>query len=268
MTFRAPLFVPGSRPDRFDKALASSADAIIIDLEDAVAPNSKAKARADTLSWLSQAGRQKRIGVRINSVRTAEGCADIVDFARTDIRPDFIMIPKVQSAIDLEIHSQALSSNDLLAIIECGTGVANAHQISQRSSFGVLFGGVDYSASVGADLQDWDALLYARGAIAAACGAASIPCYDAPYVDASDLDGLARTSLQSRKLGFFGRACIHPKQTEAVKSTFAPTPEERALAAKIAKAAHTANGGVVLVDGKMVDKPVLIAAQRLLQTQS
>ncbi len=264
MTFRAPLFVPGARPDRFDAALASDADAVIIDLEDAVAPIDKFKARADTLNWLSQTTSGKSIGVRINSIRTPEGCADVVDFARAETTPDFFMIPKVQSAIDLEIHSQALASTDLFAIIECGAGIANAHQIAQHSPIGILFGGVDYSASTGADLHSWDALLYARSKIAAACGAASIPCFDVPYIDPSDRDGLSQTSLQSRKLGYFGRACIHPKQASVVRSAFAPTPEERARATKIVEAGHAANGGVVLVEGKMVDRPVLIAAQRVL----
>ncbi|WP_300396607.1 CoA ester lyase [Henriciella sp.] len=263
-TYRSLLFVPGTREDRFDKAARAGADAIIIDLEDAVQPSRKAAARETALVWLANNSKGVDVGLRINSPRTPEGNADLAALAASGLRPAFIMVPKSQTDIDLEIVSEATGCERILAIIECGRGLHHAHEIASRSPCGILFGGVDFSASLGADLDDWDALLHARSVISAACGTAAIPAYDAPMLDVSNNAQLIETSSQSRRLGYSGRACIHPDQVEPVNDVYVPTAEELANAKGILSALEAADGGVVLFNGKMIDRPVILAAQRLI----
>ena len=120
------------------------------------------------------------------------------------------------------------------------------------------------SASLGADLSDWDAMLTARGTIAAACGAAGIPAYDVPYLDTSDTDGLAASTRKAKAMGFSGRACIHPDQVTTVNTAYSPSEAEIAAARAILAAMEAAGGGVALHKGKMIDRPVILAAERLL----
>lgn len=263
-TFKSLLFVPGSRPERFDKAAASGADTIIIDLEDAVLPEAKAEARAAAIEWLGQRG-DVRAGLRINSPRTAEGCADIAALAASDGSPDFIMVPKAETGVDMEIVGEALNqSAPLIAVIESGRGLRRAFDIAKQSPAGVLFGGADYSASLGADLSNWDAMIVARGTIAGACGAAGVPAYDVPYLDVKDTDGLTSSTRQAKAMGFAGRACIHPSQVVPVNAAFAPTEDEIIDARAIIKALEDSQGGAALHNGKLIDRPIILAAQRTL----
>ncbi len=263
-TFKSLLFVPGARPERFDKAVASGADTIIIDLEDAVLPEAKAEARAAALGWLAHRG-DICAGIRINSPRTSDGCADIAALAVSGCSPDFVMVPKAQTGADLEIVGEALGHGALLmGVIECGRGLSNAFEIARQSNAGILFGGADYSASLNADLADWDAMLVARGTLSAACGAAGVPVYDVPYLDVKDLDGLDRTTRKSKAIGFSGRACIHPNQVAAVNSAFAPTASEVFEARAIIKALADSQGGAALHNGKLIDRPIILAAQMTL----
>ena len=264
--YRSLLFVPGARSDRFGKAVAAGADAVIIDLEDAVLPADKSQARTETLAWLG-AWRGRHLGLRINSPRTAFGCADLAALAASPAaaRADFLMVPKAETAVDLEIVAEAFGRKmPLIAIIESGRALFNAAGIAQQASGGVLFGGVDYSASLGADVSDWDAMLTARGTIAAACAAAGVPAYDVPYLDTKDADGLAVMTRKAKAMGFSGRACIHPDQVKAVNTAYSPTEAELEEARAILAAMGAAGGGVALHKGKMIDRPVILAAERVI----
>lgn len=264
--YRSLLFVPGARPDRFGKAVAAGADAVIIDLEDAVLPADKAQARADTLAWVG-AWRGRGLGLRINSPRTAAGCADLAALAGSGAtsRAEFIMVPKAETGVDLEIVAEALGRPmPLIAIIESGRSLGNAFEIAGKASGGVLFGGADYSASLGADLGDWDAMLPARGLIAAAAAAAGVPAYDVPYLDVKDASGLEVMTRRAKAVGFSGRSCIHPDQAGPVNAVFTPGDAEVAEARAIIAAMQAASGGVALHKGKMIDRPVILAAQRVL----
>ncbi|MDJ0919516.1 MAG: CoA ester lyase [Henriciella sp.] len=264
LTFKSLLFVPGARPDRFDKAAASGADSIIIDLEDAVLPEAKTEARAAALGWLAHRG-EVTAGIRINSPRTAEGCADIAALAVSGCSPDFVMVPKAETGVDMEIVDEALGHGaPLIAVIESGRGLRRAFDIAKQSSSGVLFGGADYSASLGADLSNWDAMVVARGTIAGACGAAGVPAYDVPYLDVKDTAGLDEKTRKAKAMGFAGRACIHPAQVETVNGVFSPSPAEVVEARAIIKALEDSKGGAVLHNGKLIDRPVILAAQRTL----
>lgn len=263
-TYRSLLFVPGARPDRFDKAAGAGADAMIIDLEDAVLPDQKNDARSATLDWLAARSPGTIAGVRINSLRSADGCRDIGALTVSDARPDFIMVPKAETGIDIEIVAEAAPGIPLIAVIESGRGLRRAFDIAKQASAGVLFGGADYSASLGADLSDWDAMLLARGTIAAACGAAGVPAYDVPFLDVTDETGLSEATQKARSAGFSGRACIHPAQVGPVNAVF--TPDEAALteAKAIIKAMQDSGGGAVLHEGKLIDRPIILAAERTL----
>lgn len=264
--YRSLLFVPGARPDRFGKAVSAGADAAIIDLEDAVLPSDKGRARADVIAWIAEAGAGS-LGVRINSPRTAYGCADIAALAGSAALSSlaFIMVPKAETPIDLEIVAEAIGAPiPLIAVIESGRALTNVQAVAAQADGGVLFGGADFSASLGADLTDWHAMLTARGLIAAACGAAGVPAYDVPYLDVKDRDGLAEETQRSRRMGFSGRACIHPDQVAPVNAAFTPGEAEIAEARAIIAALEAAAGGVVLHKGKLVDRPVILAAERVL----
>ena len=264
-TYRSLLFVPGARPDRFDKAAASGADAIIIDLEDAVLPEDKTSAREAAYTWLAERGESIAAGVRVNSLRTADGCADVAALANSSARPDFVMIPKAETALDVEIVDEALGSSfPLIAVVESGRGLQNAYDIAGAARGGVLFGGADFSASLGADLSDWDAMLTARGTLAAACGAAGVPAYDVPYLDVKNEQGLVDMTEKAKAFGFSGRACIHPSQVTPVNRAFQPSEDEITDARAIIAALETAQGGAVLHKGKLVDRPVILAAERTL----
>ena len=264
LTYKSLLFVPGARPDRFDKAAAAGADTIIIDLEDAVLPEQKTEARADALGWLGHRG-GVRAGIRINSPRTSDGCADIAALAQSGCSPDFVMVPKAETGVDMEIVGEALGhGSDLIAVIESGRGLRRAFDIAKQSNAGVLFGGADYSASISADLSDWDAMIVARGTIAGACGAAGVPAYDVPYLDVKDDAGLSEQTRKSKAMGFAGRACIHAGQVETVNTVFTPSPAEILDARAIIKALDASKGGAVLHNGKLVDRPIILAAERTL----
>ena len=264
-TYRSLLFVPGARADRFDKAADAGADAMIIDLEDAVLPDEKDRARHDTLTWLAERGEGVVAGLRINSPRTGDGCRDLGALTARAARPDFVMVPKTETGVDIEIVNEALgSAAPVIAVIESGRGLRRAFDIAQEAQGGVLFGGADFSASLGADLADWDAMLTARGTIAAACGAAGVPAYDVPYLDVKDEAGLSAATAKAKALGFSGRACIHPAQVEAVNAVFTPEAGEVEEARAIIEALETSGGGAVLHKGKLVDRPVILAARRTL----
>lgn len=264
--YRSFLFVPGARQDRFAKALAAGAGAAIIDLEDAVLPTDKDKARADVLAWIGEWS-GKGLAVRINSPRTSYGCADIAAFAASGVlsKLEFIMVPKAETAVDLEIVAEALGADiPLIAVMESGRSLANVHAVAAKATGGMLFGGADFSASLGADLANWDAMLTARGLVSAACGAAGIPAYDVPYLDVKDPAGLTETTHKARLMGFSGRACIHPDQVAPVNAAFTPSEADIAEAQAIIDALNAAEGGAVLHKGKLVDRPVILAAERVL----
>lgn len=262
--FKSLLFVPGARPDRFQKAAESGADTIIIDLEDAVLPDAKSEARAAAMGWLAHRGAIKA-GIRINSPRTADGCADIAALAVSGCSPDFVMVPKAETGIDLEIVHEALGHGaPLAAVIESGRGLRRAFDIAKQARAGVLFGGADFAASLGADLADWDAMLVARGTIAGACGAAGVPAYDVPFLDVKDTEGLETTTRKAKAMGFDGRACIHPAQVETVNVAFRPSPAEVVEARAVIKALKDSKGGAALHNGKLIDRPIILSAERTL----
>lgn len=269
--FRSLLFVPGNRPERFAKALAAGADAVCIDLEDAVPPEAKAAARETVMAWL--AGRPAdgpAVGVRFNGLSTLDGFKDVAAYGDAAGTADFIMIPKAGSGTELRQLVEALGVRavPLWPIVESARGLERAFEIADAPLVeGILFGGADYSADVGCTL-DWDALAYARGRLAAAAAAGGtdggVQLMDVPYLDVQDEAGLAASTARTLAMGFTGRACIHPSQVGPVNAVYTPTEAEIERAKALIAALAEAQGKAALFNGKLVEKPVILAAQRTL----
>ncbi len=265
--FRSLLFVPGSRPDRFQKAALSGADAVCIDLEDAVAPAEKNAARKATLDYLGGPREGCAVGFRINALSTIEAWRDLVAFADSAAAPAFLMIPKTLAGGDLLRLREALGRRcpPLWPLVEGPDALGALPEIARAAApdGGVMLGGVDYAAALGAEMG-WDALFHVRASLIAATAAAGCGAIDAPFLDTSDDAGLETETRRVRALGFGGRAAIHPRQLEAINRVFTPSAAEVSKAEKIAAAYAEAGGGVALVDGALVEKPVMQAAASIL----
>lgn len=254
--FRSLLFVPGDRGDRFAKAIGSGADAVCIDLEDAVAADRKSAAREAAADFLVQ-GASPAVGVRINGIGSPGWEQDLLAARRAG----YIMVPKVASASDVAAVQARVPGTPLWPLIESAKGLRHAWDIAAAPGVaGILFGAFDFSAEVGCD-QSWDSLLFARSLVVAACAAAGVIPLEAPWGDLRDPDGLEESSSRSRRLGFVGRACIHPAQVEIVHRAYTPSPEDVAAAVRILQAFDGAAGQL---DGRLIEEPVARAARRIL----
>lgn len=274
LRFRSLLFVPGSRPERFAKAIASGADAVCIDLEDAVAVEAKAAARATVLAFCNErrgaagAVGTARVGVRVNALRSADGLRDLAGFADVATLPDFLMLPKLSDSVEASVVAALFPGLPIWPVVETAQGVGQAAQIAAVPGIaGLLFGAVDFAAETGCSLA-WEALAYARGVLAVARAAAGIQLLDVPLLDITDTHGLAASTARVRDLGFTGRACIHPVQVATVNQVFSPSADEIAAARRLIAAFDAAAGAAVLLDGKLVEKPVILAAQHVLARAS
>jgi citrate lyase beta subunit len=266
MTYRSLLFVPGSRPDRFAKALDAGADAVCIDLEDAVPPDGKPQARTEALAFIGADERKTALGLRINGVRSLDGLRDLIALAESGARPNFLMVPKVAAGQDLALIGEVLGAATpaLWPVVESAEGLKETWAICAAPNVtGVLFGGADLSADLGSTM-DWDALLLARGTLVAAAARAGIASLDVPHLDLKDPVDLAVSTGRARALGFTGRSCIHPDQVGPVNSAFSPSPAEIERAKRVVKAFDAAGGAAALLDGKLIELPVIRAARRVL----
>lgn len=251
--------MPGDRPERFAKAASSGADGIVIDLEDAVAPGAKDSAREATCRWL--ADRPEAV-VRINGTATRWYDDDLAMVRRHSCA---IMLPKANSADHVTaVSAQLASDTPLIALIETAAGIGAAREICATDGVArVAFGSVDLGAELGVDPDDHEALLYARSALVmASATAGGVAPLDGVTAAVHDDGAVAADSARAVRLGFGGKLCVHPRQLRIVNDTFSPTVEELDWARRIAAAAR--DGEVCVVDGRMVDKPVIDRAARLL----
>ena len=251
------LFVPGDRPERFEKAIAAGPDAVILDLEDAVAPGRKEAARA-AVSEALRAG--IAAFVRVNPPQSAAGRADLTALAGGP-PPAGIMLPKAQAAEDVQAVAAAVNA-PVLAILESVAGFDGARAIAAHPAVaGLAFGAYDLCAELGARPVP-EVLATFRALCVMAARAAGRYAIDTPFVDIADADGLVADALRSRDFGFDGKAAIHPSQVGPIRMALTPTAAELARAQAVVDA--LASGGVAVVDGKMVDPPLLASAQRVL----
>src|SRR5471032_2527657 len=286
---RTFLFAPGNHPRRVEKALALDADAVILDLEDAVAVAEKVATRKTVVEALSKPRTCKGY-VRVNAIGTQWCLGDVTEVVRPGV--DGIVLPKVESAADLRTidwlitnlereRGFPLGGIDLLPIIETAAGFSRLDRIFGARSlkdYGgpwrvkrMTFGAADFTNDVG---MTWTAgeeeLTTLRVNLVVASRAAGIePPIDTVWVDLKDTAGLRASVERSRRLGFQGRMCIHPDQVAVVNEIFTPSPEEAARAQKIVdafKAAEASGVAAIQVDGAFVDYPVFHRAERVLAT--
>jgi (S)-citramalyl-CoA lyase len=267
---RSLLFVPGLRPDRFAKALDVGADIVCVDIEDAVALPRKQEARELTMPLFATAIPDAvETMVRINPLSTEEGLKDILALRDCAAPPTAIMIAKPGSAAEIRLYDELLAGNcagiRFHVIIESTDGLANVDEIARSSDRidSLLFGAVDMSADLRA-AKKWETLLYARSRVVHAAARYDLDLLDVPWLDLEDQDGLAAEARASSDLGFTGKASIHPKQIPIINQVFSPSPEEIDRARRIVAEFATNTTGLLVVDGELIELPVLRTMHRML----
>lgn len=264
---RSWLFVPATRPDRFAKAAQSGADALIVDLEDAVAPQDKASARAIvTDQWPMTGQNGPKVTLRINPLDTLFGLEDLTALLGSAVDPDFILLPKCDSAEHLRLLDRLLTGAGkqarLIALVESAAGLAVADAIAGATPRlgAAMLGAADLGSDLGAVVA-WEPMLHARGRLVAACALAGILPIDAPYFDIKDEPGLAQEASRSVAMGFAAKAAIHPSQIASINAALTPdvaaVKEARLILAEAMK-------GIGVVNGKMVDEAMARRARRIL----
>ena len=264
---RSFIFCPGNKPDMIPKALNSGADMVCIDLEDAIIPEHKDISRSSTIRAFEDISVPNGVEtlIRINDVNSKDGKADIKAILQSSNTASGLMLPKIQNVneiIDLEKQIKLANKNlNLHIIIETNKGLENAWNIAQSSPLikSLLFGGVDMSADLGCN-GDWMSLLYARSRVVHAAAGAGIDSIDVPFLDLEDMEGMMQEAQKSKNLGFSGKGSIHPKQIASLNKVFTPSESEIEYANKVIKAFNEAADGLVVVDGKLIEKPVLRTA--------
>ncbi|TDD49635.1 HpcH/HpaI aldolase/citrate lyase family protein [Saccharopolyspora elongata] len=253
------LFVPGSRPERFTKAVGAGADAVIVDLEDAVPADAKASARENLrAAWPIGSG----VAVRINARSSPEFDAD-VQLCR-ELGPDAVVLPKTESAEDVRVTAEA-TGRPVLGLVETARGFVNLGEICAAPGLTrLVFGSIDLALDLGVTA---DAALDASRADLVRWSAASgLPApVDGVTPSISDTDAVERDSRRAKEWGFGGKLCIHPAQLPIVREAMRPSAEEIAWARRVVDADEQANGAAVSLDGAMIDRPVVERARRLLR---
>jgi citrate lyase subunit beta / citryl-CoA lyase len=255
------LFVPGDRPDRFDKARAAGSDEVICDLEDAVKPEAKEGARDEVCAWLAATG---SAWVRINAVGTPWHDADLSAVGGLrGLRG--IIVPRSERPDALQAVSTGVGDGPgLIALVESALGVHNAHDIASCKVVDRLaFGAIDFAIDIGAAESD-ETLLLARSTLVIASRVAGKPApIDSVTTVFDDAEVLSAAARRARDAGFGGKFCIHPAQVEPVAAGFRPTDQELRWANDVLRAAERSSYGASTLDGAMIDRPVLERAQRI-----
>jgi (S)-citramalyl-CoA lyase len=253
------LFVPGSRPDRFAGALASGADMVCIDLEDAVPPDGKDEARRAALNAIGD----PRLAIRVNGLGTEHGRSDLDLIGACSSHPPLLFLPKVENAAELDAAAQL--GIPLVPLIETPRGLRLAHEIAAAPCVAaMMFGGGDLSAELGVALA-WEPLLHARGAFLLACAEAGVPAIDVPWIDLEDEAGLEEETRRAKTLGFAAKAAIHPRQIAVIHRVMRPSSGEIEEARAAENAFQAANGAAVRFNGRMLEAPVMRRYRRILE---
>lgn len=268
---RSFIFAPGLKPEMYPKALACGTDIVCVELEDGIAPKDKDEARGKALALFAtpQADDSVERMVRINCLRTAFGLADVQAVLDTATPPPALMLPKVISADEIvwldDVLTERGHATRLHIIIETNAALEAAYAIAHASPRidALFFGGVDMAAELRCK-NAWEPLLYARSRVVHAAASAGIDAIDVPYLDLEDPTGMEQDASLARDLGFSGKGAIHPKQIPLLNNVFTPDAATIAYANKILQAFAEADTGLVVVDGKLIEKPVLREMHRIL----
>ncbi|MEM6662972.1 MAG: CoA ester lyase [Pseudomonadota bacterium] len=268
---RSFIFTPGLNPAMYPKALASGTDIVCVELEDGVAPKDKAAARANAIALFAAPQADDRVEriVRINCVREAFGLADVQAVLATDTPPPALMMPKVRTPDEVVWLDDLLSERGhptrLHVIIETNAALEAAMDIARCSARidALFFGGVDMAAELRCR-NAFEPLLYARSRVVHAAASVGIDAIDVPWLDLEDPGGMVTEAGKVRDLGFSGKGAIHPKQIAAINGVFTPDEATVARAKRILEEFAAADTGLVVIDGKLIERPVLREMERII----
>lgn len=268
---RSFIFSPSLKPAMFPKALASGTDIVCVELEDGIAPKDKDEARGLALALFAEPQADDGVEriLRVICLRSALGLADLQAVLATDAPPPALMLPKVMTPDEIAWLDDLLTERGhdtcLHVIIETNAALEAAFDIAKASPRidALFFGGVDMAAELRCK-NAWEPLLYARSHMVHAAAAAGIDVIDVPYLDLDDPEGMEREAALARDLGFSGKGAIHPKQIAAINGVFTPDDATIARARRIVQTFEEADTGLVVIDGKLIEKPVLRDMKRLL----
>lgn len=272
---RSRIYLPGNRPRMIQKGPVLGADAVILDLEDSVSPEQKDSARI----LVNRAIRMIDFGnsevmVRINPINHG-GLVDLA--AILPAVPDAVVVPKCEGKSDVLAVENAIKEAgcakpiSILPMIETARGILNAYEVASASPMvdAITFGGEDFTQDIGATrTKGGKEIFWGRSMVVIAAKAAGVQALDTVFSDLSDEEGLRRDTIEIREMGFDGRAAVHPSQIETIHECFAPTDKEMAYAVNVIAAAEKAKDegrGVAVVNGKMIDKPIIQRAEKLIR---
>lgn len=255
---RSYLFVPGNRPERFAKALASGADAVILDLEDAVPPDQKDAARATVADWLDAS---YPVVLRINAVDTPWFAGDRALCRRAGVAA--VMLAKTERAEDIALLGHGVP---VVPLIESATGFDHLRAIAATPGVQRLaFGAIDFQLDMNMR-ADFDELVFFRSQLVLASRLAFLDSpIDSPSTAIDDAAAVESEAQRARRLGFGAKLCIHPTQIASVNRSFSPSAAERAWAQRVIGVAAASGGAAVALDGRMIDRPVILRAQAILR---
>ena len=266
---RSFIFTPGLKPEMFPKAIASGADMVCIELEDGIAIKDKDEARKNTIDALKnlEVKNGVELVVRVNCQRTKFGLLDLEAFISSKLPIKALMLPKVKTAEEITFIDNLLTDcgldTDLHVIMETNEALESIYEIAHASKriVALYFGGVDMAAELRVP-NEYKNLIYARSKLVHAGASVGVDVIDVPYLDLDDMDGMKKESELVRDLGFTGKGSIHPKQINILNEIFTPSKEEIMKAKKIVDQFNESNTGLVVIDGKLIEKPVLREMQR------
>jgi (S)-citramalyl-CoA lyase len=268
---RSFIFAPGTRPDMFPKALACGTDIVCVDLEDAVAPQDKERARGLAFEHLPIAEGPARVErvIRINCLRTLDGMADVKALLQAENPIPVVMLPKVKGPEEIRNLSDLLTEyklpTRLHVIIETNEALEAVADIARASDRieALFFGGVDMAADLRCK-STWMALQYARSRVVHAAATMGLDAIDVPFLDLNDPEAMLVEATLAAELGFTGKGAIHPKQIPALNATFTPDAASIAHATRVLEAFANSDGGLLVFEGKLIEKPVLRSFARML----
>ena len=266
---RSFIFTPGLNPEMFPKALASGADMVCIELEDGIAIKDKDEARKNTINALKnlKINNDVELVVRVNCQRTKPGLLDLEAFISSKLNVKALMLPKVKTPDEITFIDDLLTDcnmdTDLHVIMETNEALENIYDIAHASKriVALYFGGVDMAAELRVP-NSYENLIYARSKLVHAGASVGIDVIDVPYLDLEDMEGMKKEAELVRNLGFTGKGSIHPKQINILNEVFTPSNEEIIKAKRIIDQFNASDTGLVVIDGKLIEKPVLREMKR------
>ena len=266
---RSFIFTPGLKPEMFPKAISSGADMVCIELEDGIAIKDKDEARKNTFKALEtlEVKSGVELVVRVNCQRTKFGLMDLEAVVSSKTNVKAIMLPKVKTPDEITFIDDLLTDcgldTDLHVIMETNEALESIYDIAHASKriVALYFGGVDMAAELRVP-NEYKNLIYARSRLVHAGASVGVDVIDVPYLDLEDMDGMKKEAELVRDLGFTGKGSIHPKQINMLNEIFTPSKEEIIKAKRIVDQFNESDTGLVVIDGKLIEKPVLREMQR------